>query len=334
MKVLVTGATGFLGFHLATQLRARGDEVVALCRKEAPELGALGVTVMRGDILDEASVAKAAAGVTAVYHCAGKVSRDPKDAETLYELHVKGTGRVLDACKAAGVKRAVVASTSGVVAVSEKSDHIATEDDETPIDLIQRWPYYRSKLYAERAALTRNDADFSVICVNPTLLLGPGDTHDSSTEDVRLFLEGKVPMVPPGGLSFVDARDAATAMILAMDRGTPGERYLLGSCNLTLREFFGRLERASGVRAPVLPLPRMPDLIKQGMTKVDGLFKRFGLEAPVDAVSVDMAQYFWYLDASKAEQDLGWQPREPNATLADTVKDLRDRGVVWPREAS
>ena len=289
---------------------------------------------MQGDVLDEASITKAAAGIHGVYHCAGKVSRDPKDAESLYELHVVGTGRVLDACKAAGAKRAVVASTSGVVAVSEKSAHISTEDDETPIDLIQRWPYYRSKLYAERAAFSRNDGDFAVVCVNPTLLLGPGDTRDSSTEDVRLFLEGKVPMVPPGGLSFVDARDAAAAMILAMEKGVPGERYLLGSCNLTLREFFGRLERASGVRAPVLPMPRMPDVIKHGMTKVDSLFKRFGLEAPVDPVSVDMAQYFWYLDASKAEHELGWSPREPNATLADTVKDLRDRGVVWPREAS
>lgn len=334
MKVLVTGATGFLGFHLATQLRERGDDVVALCRSASPELEALGVTVVKGDVLDEASIANAAAGATGVYHCAGKVSRDPNDAESLYELHVVGTGRVLDACKAAGVRRAVVASTSGVVAVSEEPGHIATEDDDTPIDIIQRWPYYRSKLYAERAAFDRNAEGFAVMCVNPTLLLGPGDTHDSSTEDVRLFLEGKVPMVPPGGLSFVDARDAASAMILAMDKGRGGERYLLGSCNLTLREFFGRLERASGVRAPVLPIPRMPNLIKEGMAKVDGLFKRFGLEAPVDPVSVDMAQYYWYLDASKAEHDLGWSPREPNATLADTVKDLRDRGVVWPREAT
>lgn len=334
MRVLVTGATGFLGFHLVSQLRARGDEVVALCRKPSPELEALGVTIARGDVLDEASVSNAASGATAVYHCAGKVSRDPKDAEALYELHVVGTGRVLDACKAQGVKRAVVASTSGVVAVSEKPDYISTEDDETPTHLIQRWPYYRSKLYAERAAFARNGDGFEVVCVNPTLLLGPGDTHGSSTEDVRLFLEGKVPMVPPGGLSFVDARDAAAGMILAMDRGKPGERYLLGACNLTLREFFGRLERASGVRAPVVPIPRMPDLIKQGMTQVDGFLKRFGLAAPVDAESVDMAQYFWYLDASKAEHELGWIPREPNSTLADTVSDLRERGVVWPREAS
>jgi dihydroflavonol-4-reductase len=274
----------------------------------------------------------AAAGCAWACHCAGRVSRKPADAEALYRLHVEGTKNVLDACADAGVRRVVLASTSGTVAVSDSPEHVATEADDTPIGIVSRWPYYRAKLFAERAALARNRDGFDVISVNPSLLLGPGDVHGSSTEDVRLFLEGAIPAVPAGGLSFVDARDAAEAMALAMERGRGGERYLVGACNLTMRDFFGRLARVSGVPAPWLPMPRSREMARLGARMMERFAARVGIPARVDSVSVEMAQCFWYLDASKAERELGWSARDPGETLHDTVEDLRARGVVWPRE--
>jgi dihydroflavonol-4-reductase len=333
MKVLVTGATGFLGSHLVASLLAAGDLVVALCREDEPELADQGVTVVRGDVLDRARVALAARGCEGVYHAAGKVSRKESDAEELYRVHVEGTRSVLAASREAGVRRVVVASTSGTVAVSADPDHIGTENDETPEALIARWPYYRSKLYAERLALAANDAGFEVVCVNPTLLLGPGDVRGSSTDDVRRFLERRIPAVPPGGLSFVDARDAAQGMLLAMEKGRPGARYLLGACNLTLRELFARLARLSGVRAPWLPMPRSPELARMSAKLFDGSIMPF-LDIGVDPISMEMAHYFWYLDASLAEKELGWSPRDPSLTLGDTVEDLRERHVVWWSQAS
>jgi dihydroflavonol-4-reductase len=332
-RVLVTGATGFLGAHLVRALRARGDAVVALVRGGAPELEALGVEVVRGDVLDPASLRAAFRGSSGVYHAAGKVSRRPEDAEELYRLHVEGTKNVLAASRAAGVSRVVVASTSGTVAVGEDPERLATEDDEAPVALLSRWPYYRAKLYAERTALEANDATLAVVSVNPTLLLGPGDLRGSSTDDVRLFLERRIPFVPAGGISFVDARDAATAMCLAMDHGVPGARYLVGACNLTLRSFFGRLSRISGVRAPWLPVPRSPSFARLGAKLFDGSFTPL-FDLGVDPVSAEMAQYYWYLDARRAERELGWTPRDPMETLADTVSDLRARGVVWWSAAS
>lgn len=328
-RYLVTGATGFLGTHLVRSLLEHGHEVVALARSTEglPE----GTIARRGDVLDEASVRDAAAGCAGLFHCAGKVSRKPEDAEELHRVHVQGTKTVLAAARDAGCTRAVVASTSGTVAVSDDPDHIATEADPTPIGIINRWPYYRAKLFAERAALEMNSESFAVISVNPTLLLGPGDVRGSSTEDVRLFLERKIPAVPPGGMSYVDARDAAEAMRLAMEKGTPGERYLVGACNVTLREFFGRLERVSGVRAPWIPMPRVSaELSRVGTKLLDDVARRIGIAMPVDAQSLDMAQFYWYLDASRAERVLGWQARDPIVTLLDTVEDLRARGVVWP----
>ncbi len=315
-RYLVTGATGFLGAHLVHALEAAGHEVVRFSRSTG------------GDVLDASRVKAAAAGCAGAFHCAGKVSRRREDAEELYRLHVEGTRTVLDACEAAGVARVVVASTSGTVAVRETAEPVSNENDAPPVGLISRFPYYRAKLFAERAALERGGR-LEVLCVNPSLLLGPGDTNGSSTEDVRLFLERAVPAVPAGGLSFVDARDAAEAMRLAMDHGRPGERYLVGACNLTVRDFFARLGRVSGVRAPWIPLPRSRELARAGAAWVDGMASRAGFRTPIDPVSVEMGQCFWYVDSTKAERELGWSARDPNATLLDTVEDLRERGVVW-----
>jgi dihydroflavonol-4-reductase len=346
-RFLVTGATGFLGRHLTTQLRAIGHEVIALCRHpEEPALTREGVIVRAGDVLDAASVRAAAEGCEGLFHCAGKVSRRPEDAEELYRVHVEGTKITLDACRAAGVKRVILASTSGVVAVTrepapkwglgwssaerDKPPEVRTEEAATPIDIISRWPYYRSKLYAEKAALDRNGPGFEVIAVNPTLLLGPGDERGSSTGDVVKFLEKKVPLIPAGGLSFVDVRDAAQAMVLAFDKGRPGQRYLVSAINLTIEAFFGRLERISGILGPRLKLPRSVALARAGAGLMERAAKHMPIEPPIDRISAEMAQHFWYVDATKARTELGWAPRDPSETLADTVQDLRQRGVVWP----
>ncbi len=329
-RYLVTGATGFLGRHLTAALLGGGHEVVLLCRKPAAVTPPEGVTVKLGDILDAASVREAAAGCEGLFHCAGRVSRKPEDAEALFRVHVEGTKVTLDAARAAGVKRAVLASTSGTVAVS-KEPKVLDETAPSPQELVARWPYYRSKLYAERAAFDRNGPGFEVVAVNPSLLLGPGDVQGSSTGDVVKFLERRVPVVPAGGLSFVDARDAATAMVGAMERGRAGERYLLGAVNLTFEAFFARLERVSGVKAPALRAPKNLMLAQAGAEIMERLSKRMSVESPIDRVSAEMGQHYWYLDAKKAMREIGFSPRDANDTLVDTVEDLTARGVVWPK---
>lgn len=337
-RYLVTGATGFLGRHLVRTLLDHGHTVSALVRKRSSDLPA-EVTQLTGDVLDRASVEAGLAGCDGAFHCAGKVSRKPEDAEVLYKLHVEGTRNVVAACIAVGVRRVVIASSSGTIAVSDDPDRIATEEDTPPIGLLNRWPYYRAKLFAERAALEQNGAPLGggsrgaleVVSVNPTLLLGPGDVNGASTEDVRLFLERRIPAVPPGGMSYVDARDAAVAMRLAMERGVPGRRYLVGACNLTVKELFARLERVSGVKSPALPMPRQGrEIARTGAEVLERLARRLGVPVIVDPISLDMAHFFWYLDASLAERELGWEPRDPIETLIDTVRDLEERGVVWP----
>lgn len=332
-RYLVTGATGFLGSHLVTALVEIGHDVVAFSRGEPDEVpwrDSAHVTVVSGDICDAKAVGDASARCDGMFHCAGVVSRKPEDAELCYRVHVEGTKIALDAARAAGVRRVVVASTSGVVAVSREPDVVKDETAPDPLSIISAWPYYRSKLFGERAALERNGPGFSVLAVNPTLLLGPGDLRGSSTEDIARFLEGRLPAIPAGGISFVDARDAASAMILAMDAGTPGERYLVAAQNLTMAELCARLERISGVKAPRLKLPGGVFLAGAGAELVRRAAERIGARAPVDRVTAEMAQHYWYVDSTKARRDLGWEPRDPADTLSDTIDDLRARGVVWP----
>ncbi|MCC7535089.1 MAG: NAD-dependent epimerase/dehydratase family protein [Deltaproteobacteria bacterium] len=333
-RVLVTGATGFLGHHLVEILASRGNEVFALCRNPRAARERLDqrvAHVVLGDVLDPISVSSAANECLSVYHCAGSVSRDPADAEHMHRIHVEGTRTVLEACLRQGIRRVVIASTSGTVAIGDDPNRAARESDPTPLELVHRYPYYRAKLYAERWALAFSAKHgMDVVSVNPSLLLGPGDEHLSSTEDVRKFLDGQVHAVPCGGLSFVDARDAALAMVLAMSHGEAGQRYLVGAANLTFEAFFGRLARIAGVAPPRVRLPRTGAAGRLGVRALGRLASRLGGEPPLGEQAFEMGEHYWYVDSSRAERELGWVARDPNETLYDTVADLRARGVVWP----
>jgi dihydroflavonol-4-reductase len=327
-KFWVAGATGFLGSHLVSALTARGHRVVAVSKSGAPDVAAV-------DVLDEAAVAASARGCDGAFLVTGRVSRDRHDAELLHRDNVLGTESALRALRAAGIRRVVVASTSGTLAVSRDASTIADESCRAPLEIIARWPYYRTKLYAERSALEANEAGkLEVVIVNPSLLLGPGDLRESSTGDVRLFLERSIPATPAGGMAFVDARDAALGLLQAFEKGRAGERYLLNAKNMTIAAFFQRLERISGVKAPALRMPSSRPLalgLNQMFTKA---VEAIGGRAPIDEVSVEMAQYFWYCSAEKAERELGFTARDPGETIRDTIDDLVQRKVVAVRKGS
>ncbi len=322
--VLVTGATGFLGEHLCRVLVEQGHIVRGLARSRSGVLAELGVGTIRGDVLDGPELDRALEGVHAVFHLAGAVSRDPDDAQRMMRLHVDGTRRVLERMHAAGVKRMILASTSGTIGVS-KDEAILDETAPYAEEIVAGWPYYASKIYQERLAFEHGEKlGIEVVAVNPSLLLGPGDRRLSSTGDVRKFIKKQVPVLPDGGINFVDARDAAEATAAALDKGRAGERYLLGGPNWTMREFFGRLGRVANVAPPRLKLPAKWN--KLGASLVEELYRWRDKEPPVDRISVEMADHYWWIDSSKAERELGFQARDPQLTLHDTVAYLR-KGV-------
>lgn len=321
---LVTGGTGFLGSHLVRQLIADGAKDLRVMATSIPDwLVSLGVETFEGSITKESDAKRAVEGITEIYHLAGKVSRERDDAQDMYKVHVEGTRLLCDAAKGAGVKSIVLASTSGTIAVTEDGEILPDETYSPPFEIIARWPYYASKAYQEMAALERfNGKGLRLVIMNPSLLLGPGDERLSSTKVVLDFMARKISAVPNGGVSFVDARDAAKAFQVAMKKGRHGERYLLGAANWTFDRFFGRLERLTKISAPKLALPSK--FIVAGSQIVDSLFKQWNFASPVEPGAIEMAQYFWYLNCAKASRELNFRPRDPGETLHDTVTYLRE----------
>ena len=321
---LITGGTGFLGSHLVRQLVEDGAKDLRVMATSIPDwLIDLGVETFPGSITDPEDVKRAVEGITEVYHLAGKVSRERKDAREMYEIHVEGTRLLCDAAKAAGVKTMVLASTSGTIAVSEDGEVIPDETYPVPLEIVSRWPYYASKTYQEMAALERfAGRGLRLVIMNPSLLLGPGDDRLSSTKVVLDFMAKKISAVPTGGVSFVDARDAATTFRNAMKKGRHGERYLLGAANWTFNKFFGRLERLTKISAPRFALPAR--IAVGGAQLVDSFFRQWDWASPVEPGAIEMAQYYWYLNCAKAARELSFKPRDPSETLHDTVSYLRE----------
>jgi dihydroflavonol-4-reductase len=322
-KILITGGTGFLGAHLVRQFLDAGAKNLRVMASSVPNwMQDAGVEAFAGSVTRKDDVAAATRGCEAIYHLAGKVSFAYEGAAQMNKIHVEGTRLLCEAAKENGVKNFILASSSGTSAITEDGE-ITDETYPQPVEILTKWAYYASKYYQEKTALRAcQDKGERLVILNPSLLLGEGDERLSSTKIVLDFMAQKLPITPTGGVNFVDARDAAAAFLNALDKGSHGERYLLGAVNWTVQEFFGRLERLSGVRAPMFSVPKKVAIA--GSNFISSLYKTFDRPAPFEASEVEMGEYFWYFDSSKAEEELGFTTRDPMETLQDTIRYLRE----------
>jgi dihydroflavonol-4-reductase len=272
---------------------------------------------VQADLQNREAVRDALKGVEAIYHLAGLVSFKNEDGRKMYELHVDCTRELLRDVRTLGTKpRVILMSTSGTIAVS-KEERIGTEADDYPIETVGRWPYYLSKIYEEKLALEfcRKEG-IPLVILNPSLLMGPGDDRLSSTWTIAKFLQRDIPAMPGGGMSFVDARDAARAAANALTRGELYGRHLMG-VNLSMSEFFKRLERMTGVAAPRVKLTKNVNIL--GAYALEAFAKWRGDKPSIDPQEVEVGEHWFWCDSSKAERMLGFVARDPYETLHDTV---------------
>jgi dihydroflavonol-4-reductase len=322
--VLVTGATGFLGYHLVKQLNERGIRPRALVRRPGrrPVLDRLDVEVVPGDIEDAASLPPALAGVQIFFHLAGLVSTLGADRARLRRVNVEGTRHVLATAHAAGVKRVVVTSSVAAVGTNRIPEPL---DEEADWDLHGLdYPYAATKRAAEAEALEWAARGLPVVVVNPSIVLGPEDfAPTSGGQHLKELIERRIPGFLPMGVSYVDVRDVAAGQLLAAEKGRPGQRYILSAHNLTLEEFYRQACAIAGVPPPrwrvPLPLAYAGACVFEGMSALTGRPPR----ATRDVLRV--AHRFSWFDARRARQELGWTPRPLQETLEDAIRWFRGR---------
>src|SRR3954453_23641607 len=251
---LVTGATGLVGSHVARLLVERGDRVRVTTRPRSRlgNLAGLDTEQVECDMLDRRAVRRAMRGVDRVFHVAG-LTNLRADAETMFRINVLGTTTVLEEALRAGVERCV--HTSSVAAVGP-APRGSTADERQVFQAGRHGlPYINAKHESEKEALRLAGLGLPVVIVNPAHVFGAGDVYHSSTEVVRRFLRREIPAYVDGALNIVDAEDVARGQLLADERGTPGERSILGHRNFTLDRLFAALGRLSGVEPPAVKLP-------------------------------------------------------------------------------
>lgn len=290
MRIYVTGATGFVGGHVARELRERGADV----RDE------------RVDLLDRPGLERAVAGCEAVVHVAALYSYDAP-AKELERVNVEGTRTLLDVTASAGVRRFVHCSTAGTC--GPVPGRPATEEDEPPAWELEV-PYKRTKLAAEQLALAAN-----AVVVNPTTPVGEGDRKPTPTgRMIAGVARGRLPgYVGTTGLNVVDVRDVARGHALALERGEPGQRYLLGGVDLSLEELFAAVARLAGRRRPRV---RVPYAVAE-MAAAAGIANRN---------EVRLARLPMYFSSAKARSTLGYEPGPVEPALARAVTEALSKG--------
>ena len=257
MTTLVTGATGFLGSHVARQLVTAGHSVRVLVRSTSnlEALDGLSAERVVGDLQDVISLGRAMKGARRVFHVAADYRLWTKNPNEIYETNVAGTRRLLEIAGQAGVERFVYTSTVATVAVSD--DPAALPNEGTHAALNQMIGHYkRSKFMAELEAIKAAAAGVPVVIVNPTAPVGPGDWKPTPTGRIILdFLNGKMPAYVDTGLNLVAVEDAAAGHLLAAEKGRVGERYILGARNMTLKQILDALASITGRPGPRVRLP-------------------------------------------------------------------------------
>ena len=327
MKILVTGATGFVGGAVARALVAAGIDVRVLSRpgSDQQNCACLKVESVQGDLLDRASLHRALIGCQQLYHVAAHYALWAKDPSIFYDVNVTGTKHLMEAAREAGTERIVYCSTIGAIGLP-KGGGLGTE--ETPVSLDQMAGHYkRSKYLAEQEVLKLAREGLPVVIVNPSAPVGAGDVKPTPTGRVIVeFMKGRMPAYIETGMNIVDVDDVAAGHLLAMQKGRIGERYILGNKNLMLREVFEILSRLTGIKAPTIELPRLAILplayVNHWISNLTGHPPRIPLEG------VKMAKYKMHYDCSKAIRELGIPQTPPEIALEKAVRWFRDHGYA------
>jgi len=328
MLAFVTGATGFVGSHVARALTDQGADLRLLVRagSNTSNIAELRAELVTGDLREPASLERAVAGCDAVFHVAADYRLWVRDPEEMYRANVEGTRAILEAAQKNRVRRVVYTSS---VATMGFTSNRQLADEDSPVSLEDMiGPYKRSKFMAEQVAIEAARSGQDVVIVNPTTPIGERDIKPTPTGRIVLdFLKKKFPAYVDTGLNLVDVKACALGHIAAFEKGRSGERYILGGENLTLKQILDKLAAITGLPSPAI---RVPYFVALATGVVDEIFtgRIRGREPRATIDAVRMGRKKMFVTSSKAERELEWKTVPVDAALGRAVKWFRENGYV------
>ena len=327
MKILITGATGFVGSHIVRALNKKGQAPRVLYRSLAKlqVLKGLQFEAVPGDLGDIETLRHACEGCEIVFHVAAKADYwKDDDKASLWRINVDGTRNVLTAAQLAGVRRVIFTSSASTIGIRPERQ---LSDESDPFNLQpERFYYAWTKVKAEEVVSEFVAEGLDVVILNPAVIIGPGDLNAiSGTFIIETARFGWAVPISSGGLSVIDARDVALAHINAIDRGLSGERYILTTANLTYEQWFSMIASACRVRAPMLSTP---DMLLEPMARLIEALRRLGINTPMDANQTRLGGTFVCFDGSKAHRDLFTPQIDIETSLRETWQWYSERGYI------
>src|SRR6267143_432419 len=328
MLAFVTGATGFLGSHVARVLAYNGADMRLLVRSSSNPRNIEGLRADRalGDLRDPASLEKAMAGCDVVFHVAADYRLWVRDPNEMYRANAEGTRAILEAARKNGVRRVVYTSSVATIGFTRNG---SPANEDSPVSLADMIGHYkRSKFMAEQLALEAGRSGLHVVVVNPTTPVGDQDLKPTPTGRIVVdFLKRKFPVYVETGLNLVDVRECARGHVTALEKGKSGERYILGGENLTLKQILDKLAKITGLPSPMLKLPYI-FAYAAGIADeiVTGRLRGREPRATIDTVRMGAKKMF--ASSDKAERDLGWKIVPVESALRRAVEWFRGNGYA------
>ena len=328
MRCFVTGATGFLGSHVARKLLAKGADLRLLVRASSrtDNIADLPAEQVVGDLRDLGSLKRGMADCEFVFHVAADYRLWAVNGQELYQANVEGTRNILQVARDSGVRRVVYTSS---VATMGFGNNGRMTDEDTPVALANMMgDYKRSKFMAEQLVIEAARGGQDIVIVNPTTPIGERDIKPTPTGRIVVdFLKRKFPAYVDTGLNLVDVKDCAEGHLLAMEKARPGERYIVGGENLTLKQILDKLAALTGLPSPSI---RLPYAVAYATGVVDTLVtgKMRNREPRVTLDSVRMGRKKMFVTSAKAERELGWNPGPVDGALRRAVEWFRANGYA------
>ncbi len=326
MKVLVTGATGFLGGWLVKRLLDEGCDVRIIKRPNSnlDEIEGLKLDIASGDVTDLESLRAASRGVDTVFHLAGLIGYSRSQRAAMDLVNVQGTANVIQACRDAEVRKLV--HLSSVVAIGASYDgKILNEDSPYNVGHLNLG-YFETKHQAEELVVAAAKSGLvDAVMVNPSTIYGPADAKKGSRGTQLKIARGKFPIYPPGGVSIVAVEDVIDAIIAVWQRGRTAERYIVSGENLLIKETFDIIAREAGVKPPVIALPR-PAIFALG--RVGDFLESIGSKGPVNSENAWTSVLYHWFDNSKAVRELGLKPKPAAYAIGQSVRWMKDHKLI------